>query len=345
MTTEVQPIDKFLPLMIFDLYYSMPGEGKSEAIKAVAKQALKENPGKRIKLVIGDGSGATYSSLIRAGKADLIETIHRPWPLDTLNKLTSGYNLKDKNDPTSPLVKPTADDLNSYCLSVFEGFSVFGKYIMGSVEGGMAQRAASGEQMGPDAIVSIFEGKRDAKGNLSEGPGTSFGTNGTAHYMAAQGHLVEFANRSRALPGHKIWTAHETIMDDVVNIGDLKNPVKIRKGVVIGGPEAAGKALTPNLQRIFNNTLHFQTVAKQVKGDKDENLDNKELIDNEISFFLWTRDHHAQNGATNVKFKGCTRNVPEDFPPYFIGEKKGQNILDYYRALHEIEKKEMAELE
>ncbi len=336
-------VEKFLPPKIFDLYYSMPGEGKSEAIKAVAKQALKENPGKIVKLVIGDGSAGTYTALINAGKARVIEVNHRPWPTDTINRLTSGWDLKDPLDPTSPLVAPTPELLNSYCFTAWEGASVFGKYIMGSVKGGMAYRSANGEQLGPDATIAIREGEYNKEGKLIDGPGTAFGTNGTAHYMHSQGNLVEFVNRSRALPGHHVWTAHETVVDEVVNIGDLKNPVKVRKGMVLGGPEVSGKALAPLFQKAFNNALHFQTLQKQVKEQNDEL--GQMMLDNDIRYLLWTRDHFAQQaGVGSIKYKGCTRNVGEKFPAFFEGEKRGENIINYYKGLYAEVLKEMEDL-
>lgn len=348
--TQIDPvavqatINRILPRKLFELFYGEPASGKSEAIKALMKQALRENPGKKVKLIIGDGSAGTYEGLIEAGVAEMCEFIHRPWPLDTMNKLTSGWWLKDVNDPNSELIPPAKkkgdpNDLNNYCFTVIEGFSVGGKYLMGSVQGGMAYRVANGEQIGPDPVMAIKEGVFDDKGKLTEGPGTAFGTNGTAHYMAAQNHLVEFAQRSRALPGHVIWTAHETIMDDAVNIGDLKNPVKIKKQVVIGGPEAAGKALTPNLQRIFNNTFHFQTIAKDSVGDKDA-ATGVALKDLDIFYRIWTRDHHPQTGATAVKYKACTRGVSGDFPPFFDGPR-GENILELYKALQVERQKEL----
>lgn len=330
-TVKVQEaVARILPVNMFDLFYGEPASGKSDALYWVARQALKENPGKKIKLVIGDGSTATYAALIAAGKAEVCEVISRPWPLDTLNKLTSGWWLKDTNNPLSELVKPTAAELNRFCLTIFEGFSVFGKYLMGSVQGGMAYRVANGEQIGPDPVMAIKE--QEKVDGTMVGPGTAFGTNGTAHYMAAQSHLVEFAQRSRALPGGKAWTAHETIMDDAINIGDLKNPVKIKKQVVIGGPEAAGKALTPNLQRIFNNTFHFQTLGKTVKEKELDDVTGQQFIDHEIHHRIWTKDHHAQTGATAVKFKACTRGVGDEFPVYFDG-KRGEAIMALYAKI------------
>jgi hypothetical protein len=343
-----QAVEKILPYQIFDLYYGEPASGKSDAIYFVIKQALRENPGKKVKLVIGDGSTSTYAPLIMAGVAEVCEVISRPWPLDTMNKLTSGWWLKDTKDPLSVLIPPATkanepNQLTDYCITVFEGFSVFGKYMMGSVKGGMAYRVANGEQIGPDPVMAIKEQELKADGKTFDGPGTAFGTNGTAHYMAAQSHLVEFAQRSRALPGHKLWTAHETIMDDAVNIGDLKNPVKIKKQVVIGGPEAAGKALTPNLQRIFNNTLHFQTIGKTVKDSEKDEATGQQFIDHELFFRMWTRDHHAQTGATAVKYKACTRGVGDTFPPYFDG-KRGEGIMQYYRSIAAEQAREIASL-
>jgi hypothetical protein len=325
-------VELILPEKAADLFYGEPSSGKSDAIKACAIQALKENPGKKVKAVIGDGSLPTYESLIRAEKAEICLFMQRDWPLDVLDKLTSGWWLKDPKDPLSELIKPNAATLNSFCASAWEGASVMGKYLLGSTKGGFAQQAADGVQMGPDPIVRIVMEERNDKGVVTGGPGTAYGTNGTAHYMATQGHLVDFINRSLALPGHHWWTAHETIMDDFVNIGDLKNPVKIKKNVVLGGPEAAGKALTPNLQRIFGNTLHFQTLNKQSLGEDVNEATNKKEVENEIFYRFYTHDHFPQMGAQNVKFKACTRDVNKDFPSYYEGDR-GVGILKYYRDL------------
>jgi hypothetical protein len=178
----ILPTDTF----IFDLFYGEPGSGKSDAIKHMLIQALKENPGKKVKLVVGDGSVATYNSLVASGKAEMCLFMQRPWPMDVLEKLTSGWWLKDPKDPTSPLIKPNADTLNSFCATAWEGLSVMGKYILGSVQGGLANQAAKGVQMGPDPLVRVMMGETNEAGKLIDGPGSFFGTNGTAHYMAAQ---------------------------------------------------------------------------------------------------------------------------------------------------------------
>jgi len=328
-------------MKIHDLDYGESGSGKSEFNKATAKQAVRENPGKKIKLIVNDGSLATWEALISAGICEYVEVGAREYPLTVTDQLSAGWWPKDWRDPSSPLVKPTADSLDSYCFTMFEGASVLGKYIMGGVKGGMAWRAANGEQMGPDAIVSIRDGEYDDKGKLIGGSGNVYGTNGTAHYMAAQNHMVECINRSRSLRGHVAWSAHEVIMDDMVNIGDLKNPVKVRKGVVIGGPECCGKALTPNLQRLFNNTRHHQVLGKAVKDAKElDDFTGTVFNDHETAHRVWTREHFAQSGATNVKYKALTRNVDDSFPVYFDG-KMGQNALDYYLALHNAKLKEL----
>lgn len=327
---------------ITDLIYGLPGSGKSDAIKHAIIQALRENPGKIAKIVVGDGSAPTYQSLVRAGKAEICYFINRPWPLDVMNKLTSGWWLKDPKDPNSELVKPTKDTLEKFCASAWEGTSVMGRYILGSVKGGLAERAAAGVQMGPDPLVKIVMAEFDDKGNLKDGPETAFGTNGTAHYMAAQGHIVDFINQSLVLPGHHWWTGHETIMEDQVNIGDLKNPVKIKMQQVIGGPEAAGTKLTPNLQRMFGNTLHAQSYSKVITTEELNELGKKDQ-EHDQYFRLYTRDHVPVTGATNIKYKACTRDVGKDFPQFFDGDR-GEAILNFYRTLRRYKEKELADL-
>jgi hypothetical protein len=337
--TERILVERILPEKVQDLFYSLPGEGKSDAIKHCLIQALRENPTKKVKLVIGDGSLPTYESLIRAEKAEVCLYMQREWPLDVLNRLTSGWWLKDPKDPLSPLIAPTADKLNSFCATSWEGASVMAKYVMGSIKGGLAQQAASGIQMGPDPVIAIKMAEYDDKGKLVSGPETAFGTNGTAHYMATQGHVVDFANRALSLPGHHWFSAHETIMDDVVNIGDLKNPVKVKRGVVIGGPEVGGKALTPIFQRAFGNTLHFQTISKRELSDEAIEATGQKENENTLFFRFYTRDHFPAQGATSVKYRACTRDVDETFPAYYEGPRG--TILQFYRDLRDVRNKEV----
>lgn len=315
-----------LPTKIFDCMYGQPGTGKSECAARLIEQVYRET-GKKARIVVGDGSMLTYQHLVDAGVAEVAAFQWRIWPLDVLTRLASGWWLKDPSDPNSELVAPTADILNvgSY---VFEGMSVAASYIMGNIKGGLAWRAAQGHKLGQDSPISITEADIDPKTGqpiAGSGPGTKFGGNPPAHYNIAQNNIVGIIQQSFSLPSRMIlWTAHEA----------TNNPEKdalVKEQIV--GPEVVGKALTSNIQRIFQNTLHLQTVAKRVKVD--DVFTGRKVDELDLEFRLYTRDHFNANGAIMTRYKGCTRGVGETFPQFFQSEEPGKAILEFYSALAE----------
>lgn len=315
--------EQFLPLKVFDLVYGPPAAGKSEYAARVVEQMHVES-GKKIRIVCGDGSLQTYQHLIDSGIAEFVEFAHRSWPTDTLNRLTSGWWPQDFKDPTSPLIAPSKQimDVGGY---VFEGVSTAASYIMSNVEGGLAWRAGRGEKMGQDTPIKVFEGELDNKGVLipGSGPGTSFGGNPPSHYNYTQRNMTGFIQQSRGLPSQVIvWTAHESMNDP-----EKDSLVKEQ----IAGPEVVGKALTSNLQRILNNTLHATAVQKRSKVD--DKFTNKKVDELDVEYRLYTRDHFNANGAVMVRYKACTRGVDADFPQYFQSDEPGKAMIDFYREL------------
>lgn len=306
-----------IPSQVFDLFVGKPASGKSEAIARLIEY-LWHTTGKKSRLILGDGSYLSYEHLIEKGIVDYVEFPQRPYPSKTLVRLAEGWFPQDRN-PHGSLVPPTSESLEPYILCAFEGLSVAGKYIMSMVQGGLAERAAKGEKLGPDPAVSYFDGDIDPKTGKKSDDGMSFGTSGTAHYMQTQALLTELVQRTRGLPfKYVLWTAHETVSEQQTNLGDLKNPIKVKTGETIIGPEAGGKALTPVIQRLFNNMLHFQAVAKA----RETNLD--------LEYRLWTRDHFAVDNASKLRYIACTRGVGKQFPPFFTNEEPGMNLLDFY---------------
>lgn len=333
-----------LPQRIFDLYYGQPGTSKSEAVARVAEIATQS--GKKARFIIGDGSAPTYEHLVLDGRAELMEFTHRDYPTKTLRRLAEGWWPADLSDPHSPLLPPDHKDnhILDACLNVFEGLSVGGRYILGMNKGGHAWRAAQGEKLGPDPVVRYIDGDVDKLGKPIEDD-SAFGTNGTAHYMAAQQQMVEIVQTSRSLPSHVIWTAHEAVAEQQTNIGDLKNPVKLKTGDTIIGPEVAGKALTPIIQRVFGDTLHFQTLAKKVKQDKADSFTGAAGMDLDLDFRLWTRDHFALDGQSQLRYRACVRGVGATFPQWFSSVEPGIGILDFYKTKCDIRDSKMIKKE
>lgn len=318
-----------LPDKVFDLYYGAPGTAKSEAARAALEQMHHET-GKKARLIIGDGSSLTFQHLIDAGVAEKVEFTHRSWPLDTLNKLTTGWWPKDVADPDSPLVPPDKSilDVGGH---VFEGLSVAASYIMGNVQGGLANRAGKGEKMGQDSPIRIMEGEMNTStGQMiaGSGPGSTFGGNPPAHYGIAQRAMTGFVQQSRGIPSQMIlWTAHEYT-------NDAEKDTLVRE--TVAGPEVIGKALTLNIQRAFNNTVHFQSVMLRKKSTEKDAFSQKAIDELDLEFRLYTRDHFNPNGAVQMRYKACTRGVGPEFPQFFTSRTPGKAVLDYYMALSDL---------
>jgi len=305
---------------VFDCLYGGPNTAKSESAARLIEHVFTTTR-KRSRVVLGDGSGLTYQHLVDAGIVDMCEFGTRPWPQDTMQKLSDGWWPNAEN----VLVKTDPAVLETFGVCVFEGLSVAGAYIMGNVKGGLAERSGRGEKIGQDSPIRIVEGDvNPANGQVvsGTGPGTTFGGNPPSHYNVAQRTLLECLQRSKALPiDYVLWTAHEAD----------NNPEKDINKESLVGPESVGKAMTGSIQRNFNNTLHFVTVAKKVKVVDTHT--GKPVDSMDLEYRLHTRDHFSATGSTQVRYKACTRGGDDSLPAYIVAKKPGEGLLDYYTQL------------
>lgn len=308
-----------------DAFYGQSGTGKSEAIAAIIEHIFATS-GKTARVRVGDGSMATYvdRGLVDAGVVEILDFSMREWPLTTFKLLSEGYWPADVNDPKSPLLPPTADYVSKIGVDVFEGLSVGAQYLMGNVKGGLSEAASRGIKIGQDSPIRFKDVLYDAQGKEipKSGPGTEFGGNPVAHFGVAQRHLLSNVERSKGLPGWVIWTAHERSTED-----------KISKEKLVG-PEAAGEAMTANLPRVFNNTLHFTTAARKKDKKKDEHTEAL-VTELDTEYRLYTRDHFHPDGNTFVKYKAVVRGVSahDGLKEYYTSDIPGQAALDLYQFI------------
>lgn len=314
------------------LFYGPSGSAKSENAKRIIEN-MHRDTGKKARVIVGDGSAATYEDLVADGVVELVDYTIRDYPTTTLQQLLDGYWPADPLDPFSPMVAPmTADKKRidyeklaaTYAVQVNEGVSVAGLYILGDKKGGLAYRSARGEKLGQDSPIRYVDGEVDQLGNPKDPNALIFGGNPLSHFNIAQKRLLGIIDRGKALPyEYNVWTAHERSAED-----------RLSKETVIG-PEAAGGALTANLQRHFDDTLHMTTAEKRAK-EKDD-FTGKMVDDNDVEFRLYTRDHYSPMGNVMVKYKAVTRNVPAgdgadglSMPLYIVAAKPGDGIEEFY---------------
>lgn len=284
------------PTRIFDLFYGQSGAGKSEAAKMIIEEYLRQNPGMLARVVIGDGSLATYDFLIEQGLVEAVEFNHREWPIDVLQRITEGWFPVDH--PQGELIPPSKQpNFEKVGIWVFEGAAVAANYLMSNIRGGLADLAGQGVKMGQDSPFQIPQGEVDDKGKFKDG-GRNYGGNSQTHYGIAQRHVVDAVNRSKGLSKYVIWTTHEYTNDPTTS--------QIVKETLVG-PEISGKALTASFQKLFGNTLHFQTIATKSKTvDKSTNKDRTEL---DLDFRIWTCDHFSPDNNTMIRYKALVRGV------------------------------------
>jgi hypothetical protein len=331
-----------------DCFYGQSGTGKSEALRALIEQVYKTD-GFKSRVIVGDGSKATYydAGLIDAGVVEVVDFSVRSYPQTTLSKLCEGYWPVDVDDPTSPLQAPKPGQLATIGVFGCEGLSVGAQYLMGDVLGGLAEQAARGIKIGQDSPVLSRDAMFDSTGKIIKGSGPkildangkeitevfAYGGNPMAHFGFAQRRLLGFVERSKVFPNLVVWTAHERSTQDKIS------------GEKLVGPEAAGEAMTANLPRVFNNTLHFVTASKKSDKVKDEHT-GQMITDLDVEYRIYTRDHFHPDGQTFVKYKAVTRGASEaqGMPLYISSDIPGQAALDFYQKIADLREKRAAEL-
>jgi hypothetical protein len=316
-----------------ECYYGQSGTGKSESVAAVIKRIYLET-GKTFRILVGDGSGATYAALVGAGLAEIIDYTTRDWPLSTLSQLCEGWWPLDPADPKSPMKAMTPEKFASLGGYAIEGLSVGANYIMGDRKGGFAARAALGEKIAGDSPVQLIDLERDPNTQLTKpgtGPGLAFGGVTLGGYGHAQRRMLGFIEKSKGLPGWVIWTAHERAGEDKVSNQKLI------------GPEVAGGALTASLSRYFNNTLHFATAEKTAKEKDDHTQKLVDVIDSE--YRIYTRDHFRPEANTFIKYKAvCRTPKPKDMPLYLESDTPGASIIEFYERIRKAREEDIAAL-
>lgn len=292
---------------IRDLVYGISGSGKTTWWLTMA-EAVHQSTGKKTRWYLGDGGGQTINV---ADMEDFVEVFqYNLWdkPFETTQKMCEGGWPQDVNTPNSKILPTTDDEWKGIGLCVFEGLSVGADYMMGDRQGGLANRMAKGEMLNNDASFKIQDG--DLK----------FGGLARSHYGFTQRRILDIIERTRALPCHVGWTAHERKVDD-----------EEYKETWIG-PDVSGKLLTTKIGASFGNTVHLHPVKKIKKGVRDP-LTEKIIDAIVIDRRAYTRTHFDPEAGHFVKYYANTRFPPgtpvEDYMPEFIEP----NPIEYYKVL------------
>lgn len=306
-----------------DCLYGDSGTGKSRSILELIKRMYQQTR-KVARVYVGDGSAATYldSGLVDAGVIHLMDYSGKPYPMTVTQQMCDGMWPVDPDDPLSPMRVLTAEEKAATRMWVFEGISVMGQYMMGHVKGGLAHQAGQGVKIGGEANVAFQDAEIDpATGRYKPGTGSGqkWGGSNLAHYMVAQGHMLDRINRSKSLPGWVIWTGHEVQAEDKTT------------GEKIIGPEMAGSAKSANLSRVFNNTIHFTVALKAGGRDKvKDTYTGADVKQAQLEYRAYVTDHFDPDGLTSSRYRAVIRvPLPEMMKPYYTGGP-GEAIVKLY---------------
>ena len=291
--------------LLRDLVYGVSGSGKTTWYLRLAL-SIYETTGQKTRWYLGDGGGET----IRVNDVeDIIDVMsYNLWdhPLEVTQKICEGWWPQDPNEPNSKLLPTSRDEFEKYGLFVYEGLTVMADYIMGDRAGGLANRMAKGEMLNNDASFKLKDGE------------LTFGGNARTHYGFTQRRIVDCIERTRALPVHVGWSAHERKVEDE----DYKE--------VWIGPDVAGRLLTTKIGASFGNTIHLQGVKG---GSKQKDPVTGRMVDSlMVERRAYLRTHYDPEGQHFVKYYANTRlpigivDFPEWIPP---------DPVDYYRRLTE----------
>ena len=306
--------------MLIDFVYGLSQSGKTTWAMKLACY-LFQKTGRRSRWYQGDGGAETLAisgALGPKGFIDILDYSNRRFPIETSQRICSGWWAKDPTDPMSPLYECSRDELATVGLMVWEGTSFMSDYLMGDVEGGMRHRMSRGEVMNNDPSFKFKDGE------------TTFGGNSRTHYGYVQRKMLDNIRRCYGIVGplRGLWTGHERRVDE--DAGNIKDP--------LFGPDVCGKALTPRIGASFGNTVHLDT-ADILKKKKDPHT-QKEIETTKKEYRAYLRTHFDPNAATGVRyFAGCR--IPDlvlsqqpDFLPEYLTPP---DPVKFYALLDEAE--------
>lgn len=292
---------------IRDLVYGISGAGKTTWWLTMA-DAVHQSTGKSTRWYLADGGGQTINMADVGDHVKVMQFNLWDHPLETTQKIAEGYWPQNLDDPTSKLLPTSNTEWEGIGLCVFEGLSFGADYIMGDKVGGLANRMAKGEMLNNDASFKLKDGD------------LFFGGNARTHYGFTQRRMLDLVERTRALPCHVGWTAHERKVED-----------EEYKDTWIG-PDVSGKVLTTKIGASFGNTIHLHLVKKIVKGEKDS-VTQKPVDKIIVDRRAYTRTHFDPEGGHFVKYYANTRFPPGTPVENYMPEFMDPNPVEYYKAL------------
>lgn len=279
------------------LLYGLSGAGKSAFINQMIRELLKTMPGKKARLVTAEHYNE-YKNSIDEGLLEVWRINNRPHPFEVARAAARGAWPQDPLDPTSPLVEPTKETFETFVIRIFEGIGTIIGYVASNhIEGGLLQRAGTGDIIGPvQEHVQFMDG--------DEGVGGLCWT----HYRIGQMEAFGLVQTSQKYPGFVIWSSHEDDGKD--------------RGQPFVGPQVFGNKATGEIGKEFDDLFHLGTVPVDVQ-DGEGNI--RRLVERR----LYLKEHFMPGGHVPYKAKNSAGLLKQkDIVDYIALSKNGLLVED-----------------
>ncbi len=298
------------------MMYGISGSTKTSQAFLLAEKIIKENPGKRFRLIASDGGGwfpFEESGMIERGEVEIYDFSATKHALGDYRKLSDGYWPRMTKDgelffKKVPECKTTPEEWQNIIGYIIEGMGssaeVLKTYCSNQEEGVGFKEAWKFTTEEGDTVLGLQMG----------------------HYNIVQREMHE-----RHVTGFNCLPIKWLIYTSLLGKGEDKK----NGNETVYGPQVAGNASTPSVPSWFMDCLHLS---------KEKYKANIEGVETDVEGMVaWFQRH--EDSQTGVPCLAKARCMPEDYPtllkyfPHgFVPLSYKAGITNYYRVLEHISK-------
>jgi hypothetical protein len=291
------------------MLYGVSGSTKTSQVYHMAKWILKNNPGKKIRMIASDGGGwAPFqdSGMVERGEVEIFDFSYREYALSDWRKLNQGYWPRETASGAEYFKKD-----NNCKVTPEEWSGIAGVIIEGLASSGEALKTHCSNQTEGVGFKESWRYEEEGETIV----GLQMGHYDLIQKELYSGHMKGFNNMP--VP----WLIYTSLLGKGT---DKKN------GETVFGPQVVGNAATPQAPAWFMDCLHLDKQTYENKsGERVEGM------------VAWFERHEDSVGPYLCKARVMPESYPklkEYFPHGFVplGFKRG--IVDYFLVLDKLRK-------
>ena len=293
------------------MLYGISGSTKTSQAYLLAKWILKQNPGKKFRMIHSDGGGwcpFEDSGMIERGEVEVYDYSTSQHALSDIRKLSSGYWPRQTTSGDWFFQK------HEKCLTTAQEWDGIAGYIIEGMSscGEMLKAYCSNQKEGV--------GFKEAWSITTEDGDTVLGLQ-MGHYNIVQREIYE-----RHTLGFNTLPIKWLIYTSLLGKGEDKK----NGNETVYGPQVCGNASTPQAPQWFMDCLHLRNEKYKNKEDQD--------VEGMVAWFI--RHTDSETGVTCLsKARTMPETMPElmkYFPHGFVPLSFDRGITDYFRVLDKI---------